>query len=89
VSRARADLVADPLQPVRARFHLIGGSVEFATQELSEIVSLPAVESPAGCHHDSCSSAVRSEAMPRAVWLLTAPRLIFIAFAISASEKSA
>ena len=37
----------------------------------------------------SCSRAVRRAVMPRAVWLLTAPRLIFIAAAISASDRSA
>ncbi len=89
VGRARPDLVADPLQAVRARLHLIRGSVEFAAQELGEVRPLPAVEAAAGSHHESCSSSARSAAMPRAVWLLTAPRLIFIAAAISASEKSA
>jgi hypothetical protein len=61
------DLVADPLQAVRAGLHLIGGSVEFAAQEVGEVVALPAVESPAGSHHVSCSSTARSAAMPRAV----------------------
>ncbi len=88
MSRARPDLVADPLQAVRARLHLIRGSVEFVAQELGEVPPLPAV-AVAGSHHESCSSSARSAAMPRAVWLLTAPRLIFIAAAISASEKSA
>jgi hypothetical protein len=37
----------------------------------------------------SCSSAARRAAMPREVWLFTAPRLILIAAAISASDKSA
>jgi hypothetical protein len=89
VGRAGPDLVADPLQAVRARLHLIRGSVEFAAQELGEVGPLPAVEAAAGSHHEACSSSARSAAMPRAVWLLTAPRLIFIADAISASEKSA
>ena len=89
VSRTRPDLVADPLQAVRARLHLIRGSVEFAAQEFGKVMPLPAVEPSAGSHHESCSSSARSAAMPRAVWLLTAPRLMFIAFAISASEKSA
>ena len=39
--------------------------------------------------HASCSRARRRAAMPRDVWLFTAPRLIFIAAAISASDKSA
>ena len=73
VGRARPDLVADPLQAVGARLHLIRGSVEFAAQELGEVWPLPAVEAAAGSHHESCSSSARSAAMPRAVWLLTAP----------------
>ena len=87
--RTRPDLLADPLQAVPARLHLIRGSVEFAAQEVGEVRPLPAVEAAAGSHHESCSSSARSAAMPRAVWLLTAPRLISIAAAISASEKSA
>ena len=43
----------------------------------------------AGSGHYCCSKAARSAAMPRAVWLFTAPRLIFIVVAISASDKSA
>jgi hypothetical protein len=87
--RTRPDLLADPLQAVHGGLHLIRGSVELAAQELGEVLPLPAVEAAAGSHHESCSSSARSAAMPRAVWLLTAPRLIRIAFAISASEKSA
>jgi hypothetical protein len=60
----RPDLVADPLQAVRTRLHLIGGSVQLAAQELSEV---PAVEAAAGSHHDSRSSSARNAAMPRAV----------------------
>jgi hypothetical protein len=37
----------------------------------------------------SCSRAARRDAIPRAVWLLTAPRLIPIVSAISASDRSA
>ena len=43
--------------------------------------------SPAGQH--SCSSTVRSADLPCAVWLLTAPLLIPIVFAICASDMSA
>jgi len=89
MGRTRPDLVADPFQAVRARLDLIRRSVEFAAQELGKVVPLSAVEAAAGCHHASRSSSARSAAMPRAVWLLTAPRLIFIAAAISASDKSA
>jgi len=37
----------------------------------------------------SRSRAARSAAIPRAVWLFTAPRLMPIAVAISASDRSA
>ena len=43
-----------------------------------------------GFHARSCCSrSARSAAMARAVWLFTAPRLMPIAAATSASEKSA
>ena len=89
VGRPGPDPRANPLEPVRPRFQLIGGGVQLATQELGELRSLRrrAVVSVSG--HDSCSRAARRAAMPRAVWLLTAPRLIFIAAAISASDRSA
>ena len=38
--------------------------------------------------HENCSSTIRSAAMPRAVWLFTAPLLMPIAWAISASDRS-
>ncbi len=82
------DLLPDALQAVGPRLDLVGGSMQLTPQELAEILSLPAVEA-ARSHNVSCSSFARSAAMPRAVWLLTAPRLICIAAAISASEKSA
>ena len=85
--RAGPDLLPDPLQAVRTRFDLVGGGVQFPAKELREIV--PAVGAVAGPHPASCSSSARSAAMPLAVWLLTAPRLIFIVAAISASERSA
>jgi hypothetical protein len=85
--RAGPDLLPDPLKPVRARFDLVGGGVQFPAQEIGEV--LPAVGAVAGPHSASCSSSARSAAMPRAVWLLTAPRLICIVAAISASERSA
>ena len=43
----------------------------------------------AGARGHSCSRAARRALMPRAVWLLTAPRLMPIAVAISASDRSA
>jgi len=89
VGRAGADLLADLLQAVGAWFDLIRGTMKLAPQELAEILPLPAVGAAARSHHVSCSSDARSAAIPRAVWLLTAPRLICIAAAIWASEKSA
>jgi hypothetical protein len=41
------DLVADPLQAVGTRLHLIPGSVKFTTQELGEVMSLTAVKAAA------------------------------------------
>jgi hypothetical protein len=61
--------------------------VQRTAQELPERV--PLRRGAVGAGHNSPSSAARSEAMPRAVWLFTAPRLIFIAAAISASDMSA
>ncbi len=89
VSGPGPDLLADPFQAVGPRLNLVSGRVQLTAQELAEILSLAAVEAAARSHHVSCSSSARSAAMPRAVWLLTAPRLIFIVAAISASEKSA
>jgi hypothetical protein len=67
VRRTRPDLVADPLQAVRTRLYLIRGSVEFAAQEVGEVLPFPAVEAAAASHHDSRSSSARRAAMPRAV----------------------
>jgi hypothetical protein len=67
VSRPGPDLVADPLQAVRARFYLIGGRMKLAAEEIGEVLPLPAVEAAAGSHHDSRSSSARNAAMPRAV----------------------
>jgi hypothetical protein len=80
---------ADPLQPVRPRLDLIRGSVQRPAQVLREFGSLRGDAVVAGSGHYCCSKAARSAAMPRAVWLFTAPRLIFIVVAISASDKSA
>ena len=79
----------DPLKPVRPRLDLIGGSVQRPAQELREFGSLRRDAVVAGSGHYSCSKAARRAVMPRAVWLFTAPRLIPIAIAISASDKSA
>src|SRR6185437_12429856 len=83
---------ADPLEPVRVRFDLVRGGMQRPAQVLPEVhrvrsLRRGAVESGSG--HYSRSRAARRAVMPRAVWLLTAPRLIFIAAAISASDRSA
>ena len=89
VGRAGPDPRADPLKPVRPRLHLVRGSVQRTTQVLGEVVSLRRHAVVAGSGHYSCSRAARRAVMPRAVWLFTAPRLIPIAVAISASDRSA
>jgi hypothetical protein len=89
VSRTRPDLVADLLQPVRARLHPIRGSMQGMAHEFGELTPLPLVGAVAGSHHHSRSNTERRAVMPRAVWLFTAPRLMPIVAAISASDKSA
>jgi hypothetical protein len=84
----RPDLLANSLQAIRARLYLFGGSVQLPAHELGKVVSVPAVSTAARSHHYSRSNAARRDAMPRAVWLLTAPRLISITAAISASDRS-
>ena len=79
----------DPLEAVGAWLHLVCGRVQGMAQELAEVLSLRWHPVGAGSGHDSCPKAARSAVMPRAVWLLTAPRLIPMAAAISASDKSA
>src|SRR5580704_13072974 len=85
-------------KPIRARLDLVCRGVQGEAHELAEVatarraVSLvprPGVRCPGGpwarARGHSCSRAARRALMPRAVWLLTAPRLIPIAVAISAS----
>jgi hypothetical protein len=79
----------DTLQTVRSRLDLVRDGVQLPAQELAEILPGIAVGAVAGSGHKSCSRATRRAAIPRAVWLLTAPRLMFIAAAISASDRSA
>ncbi len=67
VSRKSPDLVADPLQAVRARLHLVCGSMQGMPDELGELMLLPAVGAVTGSHHYSCSNAERRAVMPRAV----------------------
>jgi hypothetical protein len=65
--------------------------VQRQPHEVSEDVPLrgAALEGAVGGHDNSSSRAARRAAMPRAVWLFTAPRLIFMVAAISASDSSA
>jgi hypothetical protein len=85
------NLRTNRFQAVCLRLYLISGGVQRATHELDELVPLSrtALRVAIGSHHNSCSRAARREVMPRAVWLFTAPRLIPIAVAISASDRSA
>ena len=89
VGRPGPDPRADPLQPVLAWLDLIPGSMQGMPQELAEVVSWRRRAVGAGSGHYSCSRAARSALMPRAVWLLTAPRLMPMVAAISASDRSA
>lgn len=84
--RLGVDPLLDPVKAVGTWLHLIRGSTQRGANILREIMRLTRWT---GIHNYSCSSAARSAAMPRAVWLLTAPRLIRIVAAISASERSA
>jgi hypothetical protein len=75
------DLGADPFKSLwrgRDRFR-------FRVQGTAKDLTVLVVE---GLGHYCCSRTLRSAAIPRAVWLLTAPRLIPIVWAISASDKS-
>jgi hypothetical protein len=77
----------DALKAIGAWLHLLRGGMQRRAHKLREVMWLTGWW--AGCHVYSCSSAALSAAMPRAVWLLTAPRLIRMVAAISASERSA
>src|SRR5205814_10026310 len=79
----------DPLKPVGSRFELVRGSVQLATQELAEFGSLRRYAVVAGSRHYSCSVAARRALVPRALCVLTAPRPMPIAVAVSASDGSA
>ena len=67
VGRPPADPRADPLQALHTRLYVIGGTVQRATQEIPEVVSLWWRAVVAGCHDYSCSRAARRAVMPRAV----------------------
>lgn len=67
------DPFPDPVQAV-GRLHLVGGRAQQSSECYLAIVHHLA--------HASRSSVVRSAAMARAVWLLTAPLLICMALAI-------
>ena len=84
---AGPDGCPDAVQAVGARLHLLRGSMQRRAYKLREVMWLTGRWT--GSHDYSCSSAARSAAMPRAVWLLTAPRLIRMVAAISASDRLA
>jgi hypothetical protein len=67
VRRARPDLVADLLQAVRARLHMIRGSMQGVAHEVGELIALRPVGAVTGSHHYSRSNAERRAVMPRAV----------------------
>jgi hypothetical protein len=85
--RGGADLRPDALKAIGAGLHLLRGGMQRRAHKLREVMWLTGWWP--GSHVYSCSNAALSAAMPRAVWLLTAPRLIRMAVAISASERSA
>jgi hypothetical protein len=65
---------ADPLQAVSGRIYQVRRGVQGAAQDLVIVMLVLA--------HASRSSTLRSAPMARAVWLLTAPRLMPIVEAI-------
>ena len=67
VGRPRADPRTDPLQALRVRLDVVGGSVQRATQEIGKVAPLRWRAVVAGCHDFSCSRAARRAVMPRAV----------------------
>jgi hypothetical protein len=71
---------SDPLQAILSGLYRVSCHVQCATQNLV-IVTIALA-------HASRSSTARSAVLARAVWLLTAPRLIPIAEAIWASDRS-
>lgn len=64
---SRPDPGADPLQAVRVRLDLIGGSAQRMPQEIPEVLPLRWLAIVAGCHDSSCSRAARRAVMPRDV----------------------
>jgi hypothetical protein len=65
--RAGLDPCADPLETVRARLHLVRGSMQRTAQVLVEVLSVRRRAVVAWSGHDSCSRALRRAVMPRAV----------------------
>src|SRR3546814_10752172 len=83
-------LVADRVQPVTG-FDVADGIGHQRANLLVAEVSLPSVGGLVGAHRSSSmnvESCVRSACAPRDAWLLTAPRLVPMASAIWASERS-
>src|SRR6185437_14213747 len=85
-ARRGQDPRADRGQAVRLRLDLVRGGLQRPAQVLPEAVPAGRGGVRPGAGRHCCSRAARRAVMPRAVWLLTAPRLIFIAAAISASD---
>ena len=86
----RGQPAADPLQAVLGLLYPVRLGVQRVAQQILEVIM--AVGRELGwlmLAHVSRPSTSRNAAIPRAIWLLTAPRLIPIAEAISASDSSA
>src|SRR5690606_37827900 len=74
------DLRPDDAEPVRRGHDRVRLRTEGTAQQLAVLVG--------GLGHDIFSRTERRAAMPRAVWLFTAPLLMPMAWAISASDRS-
>jgi hypothetical protein len=82
-----ARILSSPSAPGRTSSTAADSARRKACSRSSSGAVMPSPACPQ--HHDvSCSRIDLSADIPRAVWLFTAPRLIPIAVAISASEKS-
>jgi hypothetical protein len=82
----RGDLGPDSLEPASGGLERVGGHAQRVAKDVLQRGLARVFRSPVA--HDSRSSTERSADIARDVWLLTAPRVIPIAVAICASDKS-
>ena len=82
---AGGDLGADPVEAVPGRLHRVNREAQRVPQHALQ-AGLTRVR--ATMAHDSRSRTERSDAIARDVWLFTAPRVMPIAAAICASDRS-